>query len=99
MMSGSSRNRAMKLSAVVMSAILPAMTLPHPGLQKIDGEEQKKRNTEHQHADGGGALVVELVELLDDEHRHDLGDHRAVAGDEDDGAVLAEAGGEGQGEA
>ena len=62
-------------------------------------EQDDERREEGDRRDGGGARVVVLLELGDDQQGRDLGLHRHVAGDEDDGAVLAEAAREGQGEA
>src|SRR5215218_8178524 len=61
-----------------MVAISATLPPPRPRLQQIDREQE----------------VIELLELDDDEQRHDLGISRHVAGDEDHGTVLPDRSGE-----
>ena len=58
-----------------------------------------ERDRQHHGRDRGGAGVVVLLQLDDDQERGDLGRHRHVAGDEDHRAVLADGAGEGEREA
>src|SRR5215212_8103389 len=81
--------------AVAGSATLPP---PRPGLQEVDREEKNERRDQHERGDHGRAGVVELLELDDDEQRHDLRVSRHVAGDEDHRPVLADGAREGEGE-
>ncbi|CAI8721855.1 protein of unknown function [Methylococcus capsulatus] len=76
-----------------------AAPVPGPPLQQVDGQQQGERDQQHGHRQGGGAGVVVLLQLGDDEQRGDFRDQRNVAGDEDHRAVFADATGEGQGEA
>src|SRR5215212_10522198 len=73
--------------AVAGSATLPP---PRPRLQEVDREEKNERRDQHERGDHGRAGVVELLELDDDEQRHDLRVSRHVAGDEDHRPVLAD---------
>src|SRR5262245_43969502 len=66
---------------------------PRPGLQQVDGEKQDERRHQHQAGDHGGAGIVELLQLDDDEQRHDLGVDGHVAGDADLRAVLPDGAG------
>src|SRR5262245_61080159 len=70
-----------------ISATLPP---PDPGLQEIDREQQRERADQHQRRDHGGARVVELFELDDDEERDDFRYARPVAGNEDHRAVFSD---------
>ena len=82
-------------------------TVPHarradaraPRLQRVDANSSANDATSMHQRDRGGAGVVVLLELGDDQQRRDLGLHRHVAGDEDDRAVLAERAREGEREA
>src|SRR5512132_901250 len=60
-----------------------------PALQPVDDEKHAEPGDEHDCRDRGGAGIVVLLELDDDQQRCDLRDHRQVSGDEDDRAVLA----------
>ncbi len=68
-------------------------------LEQVDGQQQRERSHQHDQSHSGGAGVVILLQLGDDQQRHDLGLHRHIAGDEDDRPVLADGPGEGQREA
>src|SRR5262245_37912655 len=70
-----------------------------PTLRQVDDEQHDERDGEHDDADGGGAGIVVLLQLDDYEQWRDLRDHRHVASDEDDRAVLADGAREGQREA
>src|SRR4051812_44157236 len=76
-----------------------AMAAPaRPALQQVDGHKQQERSDQHHHGQRGRARVVVLLELGDNEQRHDLRVQRLVARDEHDRPVLAHRAGEGQGE-
>src|SRR5215211_7974818 len=101
--SGMTRNKARKPTASAISvqrttlASVSASRMAEPaaaeGLQAIYGEQRQEGDREHHRRDGGGAGIVELLELGDDEQRRDLRDERHVAGDEDHRAVLADGAG------
>src|SRR5262245_22925706 len=69
-----------------MDALAMAEPPPAPGLQQVDREQDAERERQHDDRDRGGAGVVELLQLDDDEHRRDLRHVRQIAGDEDDRA-------------
>src|SRR4029450_5020992 len=87
---------AIRLPPARASSLAPGAA---PALQQVDDEQQDEGDGEHDDADGSGAGIVELLQLDDDEQRGDLRHHRHVAGDEDDGAVLADGAREGEREA
>ncbi|ABA49583.1 hypothetical protein BURPS1710b_2014 [Burkholderia pseudomallei 1710b] len=69
------------------AAARAALQIP---LQRVDEEQHHERHDEHHDGERGGARVVVLLELRDDEQRRDFRFHRHVAGDEDHRAVFAE---------
>src|SRR6266480_1974220 len=75
--------------SVTISARLPvAATAPPP--EPVDHAQDRERGDEHDEGDRGGAGVVVLLQLGDDEQGRDLRLHRHVASDEYDGPVLAQ---------
>ena len=62
---------------------------PLPALQRIDHQQQHKRNHQHHQRHRSGTGVVVLLKLADDDERRDLGDHRHIASDKDHRAVFA----------
>src|SRR4029078_4922815 len=55
-----------------------------PGLEQVDGEEEREGQHQHDRRYGHRAGIVEFGQPDDDEQRRDLGNERDVAGDEDD---------------
>src|SRR5688572_24908674 len=70
-----------------------------PALEAIDDHEHRERDGQQHRRDGGGLAVRELLQAGHDQDGRDLRLVRHVPGHEDDGAVLADAAGEGEGEA
>ena len=62
-------------------------------------EQHQKRDQQHRRPPPPSRRLIELVETIDDQQRHDFRDHRLVAGNEYDRTVLPEATCEGHGEA
>src|SRR6266508_1300524 len=104
--SGTTRNRARKPTASAISvqrtnlASVNASRMAEPaaaeGLQAVDGEQRQEGERQHHRGDGGGAGIVELLELDHDQQGRNLRDERHVAGDEDHRAVLADGAGKGE---
>src|SRR6185503_13128379 len=61
-----------------------------PALQAVDDEQEGERHHQHDGGDRGGADVVVLLQLGDNDQRGDLRHHGEVTGDEDDRAILAD---------
>src|SRR6202142_2046373 len=78
---------AMGMSCVTALAMA---TPPSPGLQCVDEQEKRERPGQHHDRQRGGARLVVLVELRDDEKRHDLRPQWHVSRDEHDQAILAD---------
>ena len=82
------RERQLVLDAAAGRSRMPAdgasatLPPPRPALQQVDRQQQHERGHQHQRGDRCGAGIVELLELDDDQQRHDLGHARHVAGDE-----------------
>src|SRR5690606_26908734 len=65
-------------------------TAGQPPLECVDREQEPRRRDQHGERDDGGARVVVALEVREDAVGRDLAVLGAVAGDEDDRAVLAE---------
>ena len=83
------RLRADDLRAVTCAPRLAAVPAD-PGLQPVDDQQHDERRHQHHQRQRRGARIVELLQLGDDQQRHDLRLHRHVAGDEDDRSVFAD---------
>ena len=79
----SANDRGHRLKSVLRAAVVHRC-------RRLIASRRTNEAIEHDHRDGGRARVVILLELGDDQERHDLRAHRHVAGNENNRSVFSE---------